>query len=208
MKTLKSLGQTLPKAQSRATGLPLFDSGVFFMEEIWKDIPETNGRYQASTNGSIRTVKHFTKNRNGLRIVSGGIRKQHIGNKGYFVITICGKKDVVHRIIAKTFIENNENKRTVNHKNGIKTDNRIENLEWATDLENLNHAIRTGLKLFKVGIENKTRREVDRYSVNGAFIDSFISIKSAIKYGRPNHISECCNGKRDSCGGFIWKYKN
>ena len=63
-------------------------------------------------------------------------------NKGY----LKSGHGYVHRLIAETFLPNPENKRTVNHKNGIKTDNRLENLEWATDSENQLYAYKTGLR--------------------------------------------------------------
>ena len=83
--------------------------------------------------------------------------KSRLNRKGYTIIclskmslTIRGqhrqKTHTVHRLVANQFIPNPENKGTINHKNGIKTDNRVENLEWATQKENNIHAFKNGLK--------------------------------------------------------------
>lgn len=112
------------------------------MEE-WKRFKDT--KYFVNKEGQVRGLKgwELTPWKCGRGYPS--IELRHDGKK----IT-----KTVHRMVAETFIPNPENKKTVNHKNGVKTDNRIENLEWNTYSENSLHALRTGLSLPKRGEKN------------------------------------------------------
>ena len=96
------------------------------MEEIWKYCQNTKRLYKVSTLGRIMNAK-----------------TQHIlkpcYNRGYAQVSICGKTCKVHRIVAETFIPNPDNKPEVNHKNGIKSDNSIHNLEWCSTKYNQAH---------------------------------------------------------------------
>jgi hypothetical protein len=117
--------------------------------EIWKTIKEFED-YQVSTLGNIRSLK-FGKER---------ILKKNINSSGYFCCNISinvSKSFYLHRLIAESFIYNPENKKEINHINGIKTDNRIENLEWCTRSENMKHAYVTGLKKDKRRKLNKNQ---------------------------------------------------
>lgn len=116
------------------------------MEEIWKPIPGYDG-YEASSLGRIKshkkifwTGKGFWRTKEECIIVG-----KKLSSKGYCRVRISKKVEFVHRLIAKAFIPNPHNKPQVNHINGIKTDNQATNLEWVTNQENRNHAVKNGL---------------------------------------------------------------
>jgi len=114
------------------------------MQEIWKNIEGFNEHYQISNFGNIKSCK-FGKE----RIMS------QINNKGYKGILLCKKYFQVHRLVALHFLINKENKPIINHKNGVKSDNNVDNLEWCTASENASHAYKIGLTKILSGNEHK-----------------------------------------------------
>lgn len=117
------------------------------MEERWTDIPGYEGMYQASTSGKIRSVDRKILRSDGIMYEHKGKNlKPCINASGYLALSLrkngSAKSYLVSRLVAMTFIENPENLPEVNHKNEIKTDNNITNLEWIGRKENCNYGSR------------------------------------------------------------------
>lgn len=199
------------------------------MEEIWKDIENYEGLYQVSNLGKIKSLSKNVK-----RISSKGksytiyypekLLKQYESKKGYLITQLSknGKAEtcIVHRMVAQTFISNPENKPQINHKNCNKKDNRIDNLEWVTNIENKLHAKNNGLCKGLKGKENSKSKKINQYDLNGNFIKQWGCIQDiarALKINYISNICSCCkerkikdkNGKEyctKTAYGYIWKY--
>lgn len=121
--------------------------------EVFKDIEGYEGLYQVSNKGRVRSLDRLDVRSNGTngsnRMLKGALMKVGVSKGGYGMVTLYKNRKkttfIVHRLVAIAFIDNPDNKRTVNHINGIKTDNNSKNLEWATHKENSQHGWDTGL---------------------------------------------------------------
>ena len=123
--------------------------------EVWKDIKGFEGKYQVSTLGEIKALPKVVRYKDGRtykypeKILTGKQSPGKYLHLNLFISTGQPKTVDVHRIVAETFIPNPDKKREVNHINGNKQDNRVENLEWVTSKENKKHGFLNGLYVNK-----------------------------------------------------------
>lgn len=167
-------------------------------EEIWKDIPGYEGYYQASNLGNIRSVDRVVINGSGKNShtshIKGKMLKQYISRKNgyaYVALSVNGvsKTKRVHVLIAKTWIDNPCNKPQVNHIDGNKANNNINNLEWVTQSENMLHAYNTGL-------EKKNGKAVIDLDTREIFETITDAAKSIGINCRCSMIQRVCDGRR------------
>jgi hypothetical protein len=146
--------------------------------------------------------KYFVSNLGRFKNSSGKIMCNYkVNDNGYIRIYIYKKTFLLHRLIALTFIENPENKEQVNHIDGNKINNCVNNLEWCTNKENQIHK-------FQNGLGNNYTRKIGQYDLNGNFIKEFNSITLAAKEVNVSKstIRGVLINYRKTSAGFIWKY--
>ena len=171
--------------------------------ELWKEIEGFDGKILISNQGRVKSNL-----RNGI------ILKSQQDAKGYQRVSITTKKIKhtlkVHREVAKAFIPNPNNLPQVNHIDGNKNNNSVDNLEWVTNRENALHALSNGLwdsviKGAKAVNEKKKKRVI---ATNGNKTLEFESVSSAEKYFDSRHIVDVLKGRRSRCKGWKFSYGN
>lgn len=183
------------------------------MEE-WKFVKNYEGYYEVSTHGRVRSVDRKTNaaiKNNTQTTKKGKMLKLSLKRNGYLAFDASKENEcktkTVHRVIAETFIANTENKAVVNHKNGIKTDNRVSNLEWVTNSENTQHAYELGL------LKSTKNKEVKCIENNMIFRSSYQAAEwlnltrfknSKQIAGMARNIRAVCVGKTKSAFGYRW----
>lgn len=167
------------------------------MKEEYRDIAGYEGLYQVSNYGNIKSLGNNKSRKEKIL--------KPLVKKGYLIVTLY-KKGVstnycVHRLVAQAFIPNPDAKEQVNHINGIKSDNNVQNLEWNTASENVQHA-------YDLGLCEKSRKDKSVMVLcitTGEIYESISEAANQTGTQRSN-ISKCCNGERKTAGGLEWQY--
>lgn len=169
------------------------------MKEIWINIMNYE-RYQVSNFGRIKSL-YFKNSKTKERIL-----KLTKNRQGYLVVNLYDelgkvKMFLVHRLVAEHFLDNSDNLPCINHKNELKDDNRVENLEYCSYEYNINYG--TARKRHA----DKLSKPILQYTKDGKFVKEWSSSKEAERAGY-HHASNVCNGLRKSDKGYIFKYKD
>ena len=184
------------------------------IKKKWKEIKGYEGKYIISNYGEVISLPRYKQNNSKLQYVEPKEIKRYVNPKnGYVYVQLWNnskyKNIRLHKLVARTFIPNPKNLPQVNHIDGNKLDNSIENLEWCDCKYNINEAWKIGLNKKRFGRENNRSRKVEQYDLNGNFIRTWDTIKQAadkLKINTANIIA-CCQGKYKKSHGFIWRYE-
>lgn len=174
--------------------------------EIWKDITGFEGHYQVSNLGRVKSLEwiyysgqgHYAKKVQPEKILSQKISKK----TGYCIVLLYGEKRhycSVHRLVAEAFLPKLEGKTIINHKDGNKQNNKVENLEWVTYSENTIHALRHGLRTITPVIEYDLLSTETRYWDSVKEAADFYNVTRGVIYN-------CLNGRIKTVKNKVWKY--
>lgn len=183
--------------------------------EIWKSVPNYQGHYEVSSHGRVRSINKPVNSKirhNSSVVRKGRVLKLNLKRKGYLSVDLSRdnivKTTLVHRMVALAFVPNPEVKPQVNHINGVKTDNCVSNLEWATSSENQQHRYTT---LGQVG-RRKTVKCLETGETHNSSKHAAMWLNQA-KYSNAKQLTalarkirKCCVGEKPIAYGYHWEY--
>jgi len=174
------------------------------LTEIWLPIKGYENFYEVSNTGKVRSLdRHVKYKLSGLKLIKGKILKQGLVKSGYYTVALLRngiqKTFTVHRLVAETFIKNPYSFTYVNHKDEVKTNNNINNLEWCTPMYNNSYS----------GIGGHNKKKVYQFDKSSEIINIFESTCEAAKIlgFNQSNISANCRGKYKQVHGYIFSYK-
>lgn len=188
--------------------------------ELWKPIMGFEENYEISNYSRVKRIKvvFIQKSKSGKlhrNLRPPSILKQHISKRGYYTLTLQNKpikkRAKIHRLVAIHFIPKVKGKDHVNHINGIKTDNRVENLEWCTNQENTQHSYDFLNRKTTKGVLNKgSSKKVFKFNLKGVLLKEYPSCAEAARElnGTTSNIAKCARGGIKNAYGYVWKYLN
>lgn len=176
---------------------------------MWKSIKGYEGYYEVSDDGLVRSLNRVVPVENGgSKLISGRIMKLtrtcgRMGKGGYLVVNLrknhTTKVIPVHRLVAETFLLNDKNLPTVNHIDGDKNNNNVNNLEWTSYADNNIHALHKGLR-------NPRSNYVCQFDDCGKFVRKYKSVSEAARITGISRgmISHCLHCRARYAGGYVW----
>lgn len=171
--------------------------------EEWRDVPGYEKRYQVSNIGNVKSCSKQI------------ILKSALHKEGYLQVVLYDNNKIpktlkIHRLVALAFIPNPDNKHFVDHINGIRNDNRVENLRWVTHKENLNFPLaRKNISKAQTNNSKRSKSVLQIDKLTGNTIREFPSASEASRQTgiHCSNITACCRNMLNYTGGYIWKYK-
>ena len=185
-------------------------------KDIWLPVVGFEGLYDVSNFGRVRSV--FYHKKRGPFMMKFFRHSNYFGDDDnrYRIVTLWKDKKkykiFVHVLVATAFIPNPEGKKEVDHINGIRYDNRVENLRWVTRSENRQNPISkkrmSDAHRGCFGAKNNYHHGVVQLTMDGKFIKEWESISTAVRMlgVRQSGVTACCVGRYGSSGGYKWKY--
>ena len=185
--------------------------------EKWKDVVDYEGLYKVSDLGRVKSVRRFRDNHGTPQLVPEKIKNTRIKNSGYLMTDLYKenkqKSVMIHRIVAIAFLPNKENKETVNHKDGNKLNNSVENLEWNSFSEQNKHFYEQGLKS-KENIKKAIKAMNDKNARKIKCVETgevFKSLSDASLFSKGDRrgvslIIRSAKNTKNTAYGYHWSY--